>query len=104
MLHRLYIHGPSTPGIFRKSGSHRDLLELKARLDAGEECNINDVSIHVVAAAVKVFSSFKSNIITTSLALYLNMLLLLFSLLLLLGFCSLWRCLTVKLLTNNDKL
>lgn len=49
LLANIYNNGPFTHGIFRKSANARVTRELKAQLNAGEQCDLTD--IHVSAAA-----------------------------------------------------
>lgn len=55
LLHTLYHQAPFVTGIFRKSANARVCRELKEALDAGEQCNIDDVSVHVAASVLKEF-------------------------------------------------
>lgn len=55
LLRQLFLRGPFTYGIFRKSGNVRSKRELQARLEEDPELNLADVPIHVVAAAFKEF-------------------------------------------------
>ncbi|KAL1436610.1 hypothetical protein MTO96_049511 [Rhipicephalus appendiculatus] len=55
LLRQLFLRGPFTYGIFRKSGNVRSKRELQARLEEDPDFNLSDVPIHVVAAAFKEF-------------------------------------------------
>lgn len=55
LLKQLFLRGPFTYGIFRKSGNVRSKRELQARLEEDPEYNLSDVPIHVVAATFKEF-------------------------------------------------
>lgn len=54
MLSLLYQEGPSTKGIFRRSGSAKTFKELKEKLDAGTEVDLARESIFVTASLFKV--------------------------------------------------
>uniref|UniRef100_A0A8C3U7S8 Rho GTPase-activating protein 20 n=2 Tax=Catharus TaxID=9184 RepID=A0A8C3U7S8_CATUS len=55
MLSLLYQEGPSTKGIFRRSGSAKTFKELKEKLDAGTEVDLARESIFVTASLFKDF-------------------------------------------------
>ncbi|XP_072144857.1 uncharacterized protein [Dermacentor andersoni] len=55
LLRQLFLRGPFTYGIFRKSGNVRSKRELQARLEEDPDFSLSDVPIHVVAAAFKEF-------------------------------------------------
>ncbi|XP_066031908.1 rho GTPase-activating protein 20 isoform X2 [Chamaea fasciata] len=55
MLSLLYQEGPSTKGIFRRSGSAKTFKELKERLDSGTEVDLARESIFVTASLFKDF-------------------------------------------------
>eukprot|EP00005_Dracoamoeba_jomungandri_P008734 CAMPEP_0174273988 /NCGR_PEP_ID=MMETSP0439-20130205/56514_1 /TAXON_ID=0 /ORGANISM="Stereomyxa ramosa, Strain Chinc5" /LENGTH=560 /DNA_ID=CAMNT_0015365515 /DNA_START=140 /DNA_END=1819 /DNA_ORIENTATION=+ len=42
-------------GIFRKSGNHSDIMNLKARFDAGEDVILDDVDVHTVTGLLKLY-------------------------------------------------
>lgn len=54
MLSLLYQEGPSTEGIFRRSGSAKTCKELKEKLDSGAEVDLACESIFVTASLFKV--------------------------------------------------
>ena len=54
MLQFLFVQGPYTPGIFRKSANARVCKEIRAQLDLGFEQNYEEVSVLVVGAVFKV--------------------------------------------------
>lgn len=54
MLSLLYQEGPSTKGIFRRSGSAKTFKELKEKLDSGTEVDLARESIFVTASLFKV--------------------------------------------------
>ncbi|EOB05025.1 Rho GTPase-activating protein 20, partial [Anas platyrhynchos] len=53
MLSLLYQEGPSTEGIFRRSGSAKTCKELKEKLDSGAEVDLACESIFVTASLFK---------------------------------------------------
>lgn len=53
MFQFLYVHGPSTVGVFRKSGRHKELNDFKAYLNSVEEIDFENISVDVVASAIK---------------------------------------------------
>lgn len=55
LLRQLFLRGPFTYGIFRKSGNVRSKRELQARLEEDPDFNLSDMPIHVVAAVFKEF-------------------------------------------------
>ncbi|KAM4906210.1 rho GTPase-activating protein 20 [Sylvia borin] len=55
MLSLLYQEGPSTKGIFRRSGSAKTFKELKEKLDSGTEVDLACESIFVTASLFKDF-------------------------------------------------
>ncbi|KAJ7416247.1 rho GTPase-activating protein 20 [Pitangus sulphuratus] len=55
MLSLLYQEGPSTKGIFRRSGSAKTFKELKEKLDSGSEVDLACESIFVTASLFKDF-------------------------------------------------
>ncbi|XP_031466414.1 rho GTPase-activating protein 20-like [Phasianus colchicus] len=55
MLSLLYQEGPSTEGIFRRSGSAKTCKELKEKLDSGAEVDLACESIFVTASLFKDF-------------------------------------------------
>ncbi|XP_030850773.1 uncharacterized protein LOC582570 isoform X2 [Strongylocentrotus purpuratus] len=55
LLTTLYHQAPFVTGIFRKSANARVCRELREALDAGEQCSLDDVSIHVAASVLKDF-------------------------------------------------
>ncbi|XP_064265390.1 rho GTPase-activating protein 20 isoform X2 [Passer domesticus] len=55
MLSLLYQEGPSTKGIFRRSGSAKTFKELKEKLDSGTEVDLARESIFVTASLFKDF-------------------------------------------------
>ncbi|NWV01571.1 RHG20 protein, partial [Upupa epops] len=55
MLLLLYQEGPSTEGIFRRSGSAKACKELKEKLDSGAEVDLAHESIFVTASLFKDF-------------------------------------------------
>ena len=50
----LYHQAPFATGVFRKSANARVCRELKEALDGGEQCSLDDVSVHVAASVLKV--------------------------------------------------
>ncbi len=55
MLHQLFINGPYTAGIFRKSANARVCRELREKLDSAEdEVSMEDVPVLVLSATLKV--------------------------------------------------
>uniref|UniRef100_H0ZLY7 Rho GTPase-activating protein 20 n=1 Tax=Taeniopygia guttata TaxID=59729 RepID=H0ZLY7_TAEGU len=55
MLSLLYQEGPSTKGIFRRSGNAKTFKELKEKLDSGTEVDLARESIFVTASLFKDF-------------------------------------------------
>ncbi|KAG8197824.1 hypothetical protein JTE90_020102 [Oedothorax gibbosus] len=55
MLSQLFLQGPYTVGIFRKSANARACRELKEKLEADPECDISNVSIIVLSSVFKEF-------------------------------------------------
>ncbi|XP_064473470.1 uncharacterized protein LOC135388087 isoform X2 [Ornithodoros turicata] len=55
LLKQLFLRGPFTYGIFRKSGNVRAKRELQSRLEEDPDYTLSDVPIHVVAATFKEF-------------------------------------------------
>lgn len=55
MLQQVFVKGPFTQGIFRKSANARLVRELRDKLDAGEELRLEHVPVLVVAALLKDF-------------------------------------------------
>ncbi|XP_041462290.1 rho GTPase-activating protein 20-like isoform X2 [Lytechinus variegatus] len=55
LLTTLYHQAPFMTGIFRKSANARVCRELREALDAGEQCSLDDVSVHVAASVLKDF-------------------------------------------------
>jgi hypothetical protein len=55
MLHFLFVNGPFTPGIFRKSANHRICKELREKLDREGDVPFDDKPVHVIAATLKDF-------------------------------------------------
>lgn len=58
MLSLLYQEGPSTKGIFRRSGSAKTFKELKEKLDSGTEVDLARESIFVTASLFKVYEEY----------------------------------------------
>lgn len=44
-----------TEGIFRRSGNHLEIISLKERVNRGEDIDLKDVNVHVVAGLLKSF-------------------------------------------------
>lgn len=44
-----------TEGIFRRSGNHLEIITLKERVNRGEDIDLKDVNVHVVAGLLKSF-------------------------------------------------
>lgn len=55
MLVRLYQDGPQAPGLFRKSANAKLIRQVRERLDAGQEVDMNEVPILAVGAIFKEF-------------------------------------------------
>ena len=55
MLVRLYQDGPAATGLFRKSANAKLIRQVRERLDAGHEVDMNDVPILAVGAIFKEF-------------------------------------------------
>ena len=55
MLSQLFLKGPFTHGIFRKSANARQVRELHDRLDSEPDVELDDVPIFTVAALFKDF-------------------------------------------------
>lgn len=54
MLRQLYLKGPFTVGIFRKSANARICRELQVKLEANPLASLEDVSVVVVGSVFKV--------------------------------------------------
>lgn len=54
ILSHLFVHGPSTVDIFRKSAIVSKCHEAKQHLDQGDKVDFNDVHVGVSAALLKV--------------------------------------------------
>ena len=54
LLHQLFIHGPYTKGIFRKSGNLRQVRECQEKLDNEEEYDFSTLPIQTCSALLKV--------------------------------------------------
>ncbi|XP_055947749.1 uncharacterized protein LOC129981100 isoform X4 [Argiope bruennichi] len=55
MLNQLFVQGPYTVGIFRKSANARACRELKEKLEANPECDLSNVSVIVLSSLFKEF-------------------------------------------------
>ena len=44
-----------TEGIFRRSGNHSDIIALKERVNQGDDVDLKDVNVHVIAGLLKSF-------------------------------------------------
>ncbi|XP_047106715.1 uncharacterized protein LOC124775916 isoform X2 [Schistocerca piceifrons] len=55
MLQQVFLKGPFTQGIFRKSANARLVRELRDKLDAGEDIRLEHMPVLVVAAVLKDF-------------------------------------------------
>ncbi|KAJ9577110.1 hypothetical protein L9F63_006318, partial [Diploptera punctata] len=55
MLQQIFLKGPFTQGIFRKSANARTVRELRERLDSGSEIAMDHISVLAVAALLKEF-------------------------------------------------
>lgn len=44
-----------TEGIFRRSGNHTEIIALKERVNRGEDVDLKDVNVHVIAGLLKSF-------------------------------------------------
>ncbi|XP_037934127.1 rho GTPase-activating protein 68F isoform X2 [Teleopsis dalmanni] len=44
-----------TEGIFRRSGNHAEIIALKDRVNRGEDVDLKDVNVHVIAGLLKSF-------------------------------------------------
>ncbi|XP_075159706.1 rho GTPase activating protein at 68F isoform X2 [Haematobia irritans] len=44
-----------TEGIFRRSGNHGEIIALKDRINRGEDVDLKDVNVHVIAGLLKSF-------------------------------------------------
>lgn len=44
-----------TEGIFRRSGNHSEINALKERVNRGEDVDLKDVNVHVIASLLKCF-------------------------------------------------
>ncbi|XP_073839196.1 rho GTPase-activating protein 68F-like isoform X2 [Musca autumnalis] len=44
-----------TEGIFRRSGNHSEIIALKERVNRGEDVDLKDVNVHVIAGLLKSF-------------------------------------------------
>lgn len=55
ILAQLFVHGPFTVGIFRKSANARACRELKEKLEADPDCDVRGISVIVLASVFKEF-------------------------------------------------
>lgn len=55
MLQQVFIKGPFTQGIFRKSANARLVRELREQLDSGQELALEHIPVLAVAALLKEF-------------------------------------------------
>lgn len=55
MLQQVFIKGPFTQGIFRKSANARLVRELREQLDSGQELAMEHIPVLAVAALLKEF-------------------------------------------------
>ncbi|XP_071503880.1 uncharacterized protein [Diadema antillarum] len=55
LLVTLYHQAPFVTGVFRKSANARMCRELREALDAGDQCSLEDVSVHIAASVLKDF-------------------------------------------------
>ncbi|XP_066994517.2 uncharacterized protein [Anabrus simplex] len=55
MLQQVFMKGPFTQGIFRKSANARLVRELRDKMDAGEEVQLDHVPVMVTATLLKEF-------------------------------------------------
>ncbi|XP_054713093.1 uncharacterized protein LOC129222603 [Uloborus diversus] len=55
MLVQLFLQGPYTVGIFRKSANARACRELKEKLEADPECDMRNISVIVLSSVFKEF-------------------------------------------------
>ena len=54
LLYYLFVNGPFTSGIFRKSANHKAVMELREKLDNDDELTLDDINTVVIASVVKV--------------------------------------------------
>ena len=54
MLVQLFLQGPYTVGIFRKSANARACRELKEKLESEPDCDMRNVPIIVLSSVFKV--------------------------------------------------
>ena len=54
MLKELFVKGPFTIGIFRKSANARVCKEFRAKLESDPNTNVSDVPVIVIASVFKV--------------------------------------------------
>ncbi len=53
-MQQLFVHGPFTNGMFRKSANQRQCRELQEQLDAGHVVAFDELPILVIGATFKV--------------------------------------------------
>jgi len=54
MLRTLYVRGPQSNGLFRRSANHAHCQSAKMTLDAGQQFNFDEVPLPITAALLKV--------------------------------------------------
>ncbi len=54
MMYQLFVHGPFTTGIFRRSANQRQCRELQETLDSGHAVAFDEQPILVIGATFKV--------------------------------------------------
>lgn len=55
MLRKLYVDGPRSDGVFRKSANHAKLISVKQSLDCGESVNFDEIPVTLAAVLLKVW-------------------------------------------------
>lgn len=55
IMRKLYVDGPHTDGVFRKSANHTKLTTLKQSLNCGVFVNFDEIPVHLAAVLLKEF-------------------------------------------------
>ena len=53
-MQQLFMHGPYTQGIFRKSANHKRCQEIRNKLDNGEHISPDDIPVTAACSVLKV--------------------------------------------------
>ena len=61
MLKELFVKGPYTIGIFRKSANARVCKEFRAKLESDPNTDVSEVPVIVIASVFKVSTPFRPN-------------------------------------------